>query len=242
LNSKPLKVLRVPEDPQLIKDLNLVLHLTEKHGSEYLKKKTSYLNILGFVENLGLKLDKNQETFLVEASKPENSRIIVCAARRTGKSFVSALLTVWLCFTNENFKVLCLAASFEEAKIIHGYCRDLIFRKPELKNSLDGKPTVNLIQLKNKSQIRCLPASEKQVRGQGADLLILDECALMDEDLIKAAIPTVASSPKGKIVLLSTPRTPYGFFYHVWVNSEQLGYKKFHWTAETCPRIDKKNS
>lgn len=59
-----------------------------------------------------------------------------------------------------------------------------------------------------------MPASERQIRGWAVDLLIVDEAAFLDDDLLHgAAMPTTAARPHARIVLASSPWSDSGPFW-----------------------------
>jgi len=72
------------------------------------------------------------------------------------------------------------------------------------------------IVLSNGSEIRSVPASERQVRGWTVDLLVVDEAAFVGEDmLLGAALPTTAARAGARTVLASTPWGTEGAFYTI---------------------------
>src|SRR5207253_3415872 len=84
---------------------------------------------------------------------------------------------------------------------------------PLLKGSVLNE-TASLLMLSNGSEIRSVPASERQIRGWAVDLLIVDEAAYVADDvLLGAALPTTASRPDARVVLGSTPWAMEGALY-----------------------------
>jgi hypothetical protein len=88
----------------------------------------------------------------------------------------------------------------------------------------------------NGSRILALPANETTIRGLSAvDLLVIDEAARCDEDLLVAVRPMLATS-NGRLIMLSTPFGKRGFFYEAWTK----GGEDWHRTrvaATECKRI-----
>ena len=90
----------------------------------------------------------------------------------------------------------------------------------------------------NGSRIVALPGSERTVRGYaGANLVIIDEASRVDDALIAAVRPMLATS-NGKLVALTTPAGKSGWFYNSWTSgsADWLRTKVY---AEQCPRITK---
>lgn len=92
------------------------------------------------------------------------------------------------------------------------------------------------IELEHSSRIVVVPGSEKTVRGfSAAALLIVDEAAIVDDELITAIRPMLAVSG-GSLIMLSTPRGRVGAFYEAWENGGEE-WQRFRVTARQCPRI-----
>ena len=65
----------------------------------------------------------------------------------------------------------------------------------------------------NGSRVIALPGSERTVRGYaGARLIVLDEAARVDDDLLAALRPTMATVD-GSLIMLTTPAGKRGEFY-----------------------------
>jgi hypothetical protein len=90
-------------------------------------------------------------------------------------------------------------------------------------------------QFANGSRVIALPGSERTTRGYaGAKLIILDEAARVDDDLLAALRPTMAVVD-GSLIMLSTPFGKRGEFFRAW--SEGQGWTKVRVPASMCPRL-----
>ena len=88
----------------------------------------------------------------------------------------------------------------------------------------------------NKSRIIALPGTEKTVRGYAAaDLIILDEASRIDDSLIAAIRPMLATS-NGRLIALTTPAGKRGFFYEAW-HSQSEAWLRVKVFAKDCSRI-----
>ena len=137
----------------------------------------------------------------------------VVAPRQTGKSRSLAVLALWWAYRKPGQVVLIISAGDEAAKRVLAEVRALAAASPLLAGSILDE-TAGLLRLSNGSEIRSVPSSERQVRGQRVDLLIIDEAALVPDDLIlQAALPTTMARPDARVVLASSPNGRTGAFF-----------------------------
>lgn len=66
--------------------------------------------------------------------------------------------------------------------------------------------------------------------------MVLDESALIEDDLYRALRPMLAVS-QGKVFAIGTPHGRRGWFAHSWCESDE--FHKVKVTASQCPRISK---
>jgi hypothetical protein len=145
-----------------------------------------------------------------------------------------AIYALWQALNSPDCSVLILSPSLRQSselfkKVIHVY--------EELNKPVPADTETALtLELSNGSRIVSLPGTEKTVRGySGVSLLLLDEAALVDDDLYRAVRPMMAVS-NGRLIALSTPRGKRGFFYEAWENGGPT-WERYRVTADECPRI-----
>ena len=89
----------------------------------------------------------------------------------------------------------------------------------------------------NGSRIIALPGSERTVRGlAGVKLAVVDEAAGVEDDLLAAIRPMLATS-NGSLIALSTPKGKRGWFHKAWHGNED--WHRVRVSASECPRISK---
>lgn len=142
------------------------------------------------------------------------ARIAVWVApRQSGKSRTLAVLALHRAFTQAGARVLIVSAGEDASRRLLADVRAIASGSPLLRGSVVDEQAA-LLTLSNGSEIRSVPASERQVRGWSVDLLLCDEAALIADDLLLgAALPTTAARPDARVVLASSPLSAVGAFY-----------------------------
>src|SRR5207253_3401638 len=126
-----------------------------------------------------------------------------------------ALLSVLETVGMPGTRVLIVARSFRQARLL--FKTAAMFLERFGKQFL-ARRTLQEINLKNHSQIICLPCKEETIRGYAdVHLLIIDEAARVPDDLYRAVCPMLAVSD-GRMVCLSTPFGRRGFFHDASAN------------------------
>lgn len=160
---------------------------------------------------------------------------VIVAPRQTGKSYSLALLAAWWAFTKPGQTVLIVSAGDDAAKRLLGQIRR-VAAHPMLRGSTVDE-SQSLLTLTNGSTVRSVPQSERAVRGWSTDLLLVDEAAMVSEDvLLGAALPTTAARPDARVVLASSPWATAGAFYR-YATADTPGVVTFQWALQNADWI-----
>jgi hypothetical protein len=177
--------------------------------------------------------------FQLRALALETRISVVVAPRQSGKSRSLAILALWWAFRERKQRVLIVSAGEEGSRRLLAEVRRIAQGSDLLRGSVVDE-FAGLLTLSNGSEIRSVPASERQVRGWSTDLLLVDECALVSDDLLLgAAMPTTAARSDARIVLASSATVAAGSFY----DHAKLGeagsehVRTFRWSLTECPWI-----
>lgn len=174
------------------------------------------------------------------ALSPLKHRITtILAPRQSGKSRSLALKGTQWAFRKPNQHVLIVSAGEDAARRLLAEVKRIVVGSPYLAPSVVDE-MAGLIALTNGSVIRSVPASERQIRGWAVDLLLVDEAALVSDDLLLgAAIPTTAARPQARIVLASSAtRADGAFFDHVKAAEAGSDHIALHrWSLADCSWI-----
>jgi len=137
----------------------------------------------------------------------------VVAPRQSGKSRSLAVVALHSAFRRRKTHLLLISSSEATSRRLLRDILDIAAGSDLLAGSLVVEQA-GLLTLTNGSQIRSVPASERQIRGWTVDLLLIDEAAMVSDELILgAAFPTTAARPDARIVLASSATVASGAFY-----------------------------
>jgi hypothetical protein len=158
-------------------------------------------------------------------------RLMACCGRQVGKSTAAAICALNTAIYTPGAISPSLRQSVELFRTLH-----------DLWSKLPGHPSadresLSYLELANTSRIISLPGSERTVRGIAAvDLVVIDEAARVDDELLSAVRPMLAVS-NGSLFALSTPAGKRGWFYEQWMRG--VGWQRVSIRSDECSRITK---
>jgi len=165
---------------------------------------------------------------------------VICSGRQAGKSRLLAVMALHKAFTSPKCLVLIVSAGENAAQRVLADIAELC-AAPLLRGSVMDE-TKSVLTLSTGSVIRSVPASQKQIRGWSADLLIVDEAALVDNDIWRATEPVIIARPGSRVVMASSPGGgPDHFFRQLWNRgtvSPDAAYQSWHWPSTISPLVD----
>jgi hypothetical protein len=173
---------------------------------------------------------------------------LICG-RRAGKSFVLALVAVFLaCFVSwtpfltpgELGTVMVIAADRKQARVIYRYAAALLREVPMLKAMIQ-RETAEAIELTNGIRIEILTASFRTVRGYTLIAALCDEIAFWrsdesanpDSEIIGAIRPAMATIPGAVLLCASSPYARRGALWTAYRNSFGKDGPALVWKADT---------
>jgi len=160
-------------------------------------------------------------------------RLLLNCSRQSGKSTVTAALTVHTALYQPGALTLLLSPSLRQSselfkKVI------AIYRALGRPAPAESESALQLA-LDNGSRVVSLPGREETIRGfSGVALLAIDEAAWVPNDLYLALRPMLAVS-QGRLVAMSTPHGTRGWWYDAWRGGEP--WARVEVPATMCPRI-----
>lgn len=145
----------------------------------------------------------------------------VPTGRRSGKSFIAALVAVFLaCFKDyrphlapgERAMILIIAADRAQAQNIFRYVKGFLASNPMLSKMVEGEK-MESVDLANRVTIQVATCSYKSIRGFTAAAVICDEVAFWAADdganpateVLRAVRPALATIPDSLLLCISSP-------------------------------------
>lgn len=161
-------------------------------------------------------------------SRPVSEGWLICG-RRSGKSFIAALVAVFLaCFRDyrpylaagERGVVMVLAVDRDQARVIFRYIVAFIDEVPALAALVIGR-TAETLDLSNGISIQVQTSSFRSVRGRTLVAALCDEVAFWrsddarnpDREVLAALRPAMATIPNALLLCLSSPYARAGALY-----------------------------
>jgi hypothetical protein len=187
------------------------------------------LDPLAVATDAGFTLDPWQAD-LIECGDP---RVLINAARQSGKSTATALLAVNQAVGDPGL-ILCASPSLRQSTELF---RKVLATLRTVKAAPEFTvESATRVELDNGSRIVSLPGSESTVRGYSAPRLVLiDEAARVGDDLYAAMRPMLAAGG-GRLIALSTPWGRRGWFFEAFEHGGEA-WRRFRIPATESPRI-----
>ncbi|MEP6715177.1 MAG: terminase family protein [Terriglobia bacterium] len=181
---------------------------------------------------LGFEPDEPQRRVLSSSAK----RGILNCTRQWGKSTITAAKALHRAWSEPGSLVLVASPTDRQSAEFVLKTREFAGRMG-LSTRGDGHNRCSLL-LPNGSRIVGLPGTEETVRGFSAvSLLLIDEAAIVPDELYRALRPTLAVKD-GDLWLMSTPRRKHGFFYQTWAHGGD-DWERVGVPATECARISR---
>jgi hypothetical protein len=163
-------------------------------------------------------------------------RSLLLCSRQSGKSTVTGLTALWTAIYEAPALVVIVSPSqrqsaemFRTLMLFHAKLEGA----PELVNDSTLRA-----EFANGSRILALPGTERTVRGlANVSLAVVDEASRVDDELLTAIRPMMATSTGGgRLIALTTPHGKRGWFHEAWTKPGGDWTRTRVGVAE-CPRI-----
>lgn len=228
--------------------LNEIRHTLLVDALRYIKKDESIYrrDPRFFFKDRGISFFPAFERMFDDLYNIRTTKAVALGPRGGGKTFGAALLATAF-FLFKDFDVGIVAGSETQALTLFGYVTEWLDLAGDEEQWGDAVERVRHSDLVGKTGNRIVAktASARSIRGmhlgrgkRGA-LLIIDEEAETDEDVIRAARYTIRTAKPAIVLRMSTYHKLTGSFADLVENYRELGYTLFKWDsfdiAKRCP-------
>jgi hypothetical protein len=173
---------------------------------------------------------------------PANRKVIV-AGRRAGKTTLAAYLALERFFAGQ--RVLLTSATQDQADTFWDKLKAWLY--PLIEDRIVGKLESRRLLTLNAldgpgGRIRVKTGRHPDVlRGDDADLIVFDECALLDPAVWNAVAAPMLADRDGDAVFISTPRAKNWFFhlYQRGLDPQQPRWAAWHFTTHDNPHLSR---
>jgi len=175
-----------------------------------------------------------QEEFL----RDKSPLIAACCGRQVGKTTLAAIKALHFALSKNRVRILIVSAGLRQSIILF----DKILRTTENSTPVKALMTYQsrtMIRFTNGSEIVALPCGREgsTLRGQTADMVILDEANFIPRIVIDSVIrPTLITRDNSRLIMISTPWVRDHPFYEA-INKPELGFKTYNWPSSVSPLI-----
>ena len=178
-----------------------------------------------------------QEMMLRCTSKRKALRL----GRQSGKTEAICVLMLFKAFVSQNYKILVITPYRSQIELIFKRVKELIQDSTDLSSSIKREVAnpYHEIEFFNGSYIRGFTSGSKTsqgagaVRGQPADMIVLDEADYLTTDDINAVVAILNSRPGCELYASSTPTGRRDHFFN-WCQ-KRANFKEFHFPSYVIP-------
>ena len=236
---------------RLLKKCGEKIPYTPKHIEEY---KKCAENPVYFAENYVyiINIERGREKIeLYDYQKEmienfaENRFNVVLSSRQSGKTTVTSTFLLWFILFHSDKSVGILANKARTAQMIVNRMQLSYTLLPKWLQQGVTDWNKQSFALENGSRILSAATSSDSIRGESLNCLYIDEVAFIQEsvfsEFFRSVYPTISSSKKSKIILVSTPNGD-NFFHSIWKKAKDgvNGYVPFQVNWWDVPGRDEK--
>jgi hypothetical protein len=164
-------------------------------------------------------------------------RQVLRLGRRSGKSWTITIKALHKMVTNKGYRVMVITPAQAQLDLIFDRVDDFIESSPSLKASKETyrKTPQRYIELTNGSFMIGFVSGNDGMRGQAADMIIIDEADYLDTDDLSAITAILTEHKNTILIVASTPTGKREQFYK-WDHDPM--FRSFHFPSMCRPNWD----
>lgn len=196
------------------------------------------LDIVSFFHRVtGNRPNDKQIELLLALEEVGIHQYAICSARQCGKSLTIA---VWSIYRSLHYPNETILLSSAQESWVYDHISKIFTNCLELQKYISWEGKKGIIPLTGyetifHSRVLLRGCTEKALRGVPADIVILDEAMLIDDDAISTAMGNL-SGKIYKLILLSTPPRIdlSGKFQRIVLNPKKYRFSLYKWSKYDC--------
>ena len=183
------------------------------------------------------KLDPSAAYYQELMVKCTARRQLARLGRRSGKSWTITIKALHKMMTSEGYRILVITPNISQLDLIFDRINDFIDNSPGLKGSKQTyrKTPQRFLQLANKSYMTGFVSGNSAIRGQAADMIIIDEADYLTTDDLSAITAILTEHRETILLVASTPTGKREQFYK-WDHDPV--FRSFHFPSMCRPKWD----
>jgi hypothetical protein len=184
-----------------------------------------------------LDLNMTPDNWQARVLRSKSDRLLILAARQTGKSTVCAALALWTMLHRPGSLVLIAAPVGRQSN--EAFLKVLTFYRRLGRPVPPVRELQTTLELVNGSRCVCVPGVPASVRCfSEVSLCVIDESAQVDDDQLFVSLMPMLAVSKGRFICATTPFGRRGWFWERWEDGDPT-WERHRSTAVDCPRIDR---
>lgn len=184
-------------------------------------------------------LDPTSEYYQELMVKCTAKRALYRLGRRSGKSWTLSVKALHKMVTKADYRILVITPYLSMLDNIFERTLDYLLRSPTIASSYKRfiKTPQRLLTLHNGSYMKGFTSNNDSIRGQAADMLIIDEADYLTTDDMSAIVAILSEHKDTILCVASTPSGARERFYN-WDHDES--FRSFHYPSMCRPLWDKR--
>lgn len=182
-------------------------------------------------------LDPTSEYYQELMVKCTARRQLYRIGRRSGKTWTIAIKALHKMITNKSYRVLVVTPVIAQLDLIFSQVNEFLDTSPTLATSKENfiKTPQRRINLTNGSYMIGFVSGNESIRGQAADMIIIDEADYLTTDDMSAVAAILSEHKETILVVASTPSGAHEQFYK-WDHDPE--FRSFHYPSMCRPIWD----
>ena len=208
-----------------------------------LKETTRIVRAKGFkatrlarVSSIEKELEQ-EPTYDITVDKWHNFLVDGIITHNSGKTWALITLILHRMFTNEDYRILVVTPNISQLDLIFGGANEFLQTSPSLKSPGNRyvKTPQRLITLPNGSQMIGFVSGNESIRGQAADMIVIDEADYLTSDDLSGLTAIMSEHKEVRVYISSTPS---GSREQFWKWDHDPVYRSFHYPSMCRPNWD----